>query len=378
MESAHVRIMISAGGTGGGVYPALAVAEALHRLFPDDLTLTFVGARGDIGRNLVRQADVPFDSYHEVLAGPLHGLPRHQQMLSGSKIALGVAQALALVLRLRPQVLFLTGGWVGVPMALACWLLRRPIVIYVPDIEPGLMLKTMGRYFARAIAATVADTAQFYPPTKRVVETGYPLRRELLEISREDAIQALELDPARKTLLVFGGSRGARSINAAMFGAAATLVRDKVQILHISGRRDWDFVRAQHAQLGDDVRAHYRVFDFLPHIGPVFAAADLVISRAGAATLAEYPLFGLPAILVPYPHAWRYQRVNADWLAERGAAIRLDDERLQDTLLPTVQAVLNDDIRLTAMRQAAHALRRIDGAENIARLLALVAGCPMS
>ena len=367
-------MMISAGGTGGGVYPALAVADALRRLFPDDLTLTFVGARGDMARDLVARSDVRFDGYHEVLAGPLHGLPRRQQALSAAKIAVGVAQSLVLAARLRPQVLFLTGGWVGVPMALACWLLRRPIVIYVPDIEPGLMLKTMGRYFARAIAATVADTAQFYPPTKRVIETGYPLRRELLEVSRQDALQALELDPARKTLLVFGGSRGSRSINAAMFGAAAALVRDGLQIVHISGRRDWDFVREQHAQLGEVERAHYRIFDFLPNIGQAFAAADLVISRAGAATLAEYPLFGLPAILVPYPYAWRYQRVNADWLAERGAAIRLDDERLQDELLPTVRSVLNDEIRLAEMRQAARALRRTDGAENIARLLAQVAG----
>src|SRR5690606_15840069 len=112
------------------------------------------------------------------------------------------------------------------------------------------------------------------------------------------------------------------------------------------------------------------VHPFLPDIGLAFAAADLVISRAGAATLAEYPQLGLPAILVPYPHAWRYQKVNADFLVERGAAVRLDDERLADELLPLVRELL------AAMRRASEGLRQPDGADNIARLLARTAGHP--
>ena len=364
-----MRVMISAGGTGGGVYPALAVAGALRRLYPDNLTLTFVGARGDMGKGLVERSDVRFDGYHEVLAGPLHGIPRLQQVLSVIKIVLGMIESLVLALRLRPQVLFLTGGWVGVPMALACWLLRRPIVIYVPDIEPGLMLRVMGRYFARVIAATGAATGEFYPG-KRVIETGYPLRPEILEATREAGIQALNLDPNRRTLMVFGGSRGSRSINEATFSVAPVLLAEDVQIVHISGRLDWEQVQAQHARLSAEQQAHYQVHAFLPDIGQAFAASDLVISRAGAATLAEYPQFGLPAILVPYPHAWRYQRVNADWLIERGAAVGLEDERLETDLLPTVQALFNEPERLDTMRHAMQALRRSDGAENIARLLA--------
>jgi UDP-N-acetylglucosamine:LPS N-acetylglucosamine transferase len=135
-------------------------------------------------------------------------------------------------------------------------------------------------------------------------------------------------------------------------------------------------VQAQHAALSDEQKACYRIFAFLPDIGQAFAAADLVVSRAGAATLAEYPALGLPAILVPYPHAWRYQKVNADWLVDRGAAVRLDDDRLATDLLPTIRALLNDPGRLEAMRAAAVALKRSDAAENIARLLAETAGHP--
>jgi UDP-N-acetylglucosamine--N-acetylmuramyl-(pentapeptide) pyrophosphoryl-undecaprenol N-acetylglucosamine transferase len=366
--------MISAGGTGGGVYPALAVAETLRRMYPE-ATLDFVGARGDIARDLVTRSGISFDSYREIWSGPLHGVSRRQQIVSLFKILIGVLQCLGLVIRLRPGALFLTGGWIGFPAAVACWLLRRPVVIYVPDIEPGLALKMMGRYFARTIAATVNDTSLFFPG-KRVIETGYPLRREVIEADRIASIQALGLDPARKTLLIFGGSKGSRSINGAVGQIAPALLEHGLQVLHISGRLDWEQVKNQHTGLTEAQQQHYRIFDFMPNIGQAFAAADLVISRAGAATLAEYPQLGLPSILVPYPYAWRYQKVNADWLVGRGAAIRVDDERLGDDLLPAILALFDDPARLETMRAAALVLKRPDGAENIARLLAQSAGHP--
>jgi UDP-N-acetylglucosamine:LPS N-acetylglucosamine transferase len=245
----------------------------------------------------------------------------------------------------------------------------------VPDIEPGLTLRLLGGYFAHTIAATVAETGQFYPG-KQVVATGYPLRAEILNANRADAIRALKLDPARKTLLIFGGSRGSRSINTTLGNIAPGLLADGLQILHISGRLDWPQVEAQHAALSDEQKANYQIFSFLPDIGQAFAAADLVISRAGAATLAEYPQLGLPAILVPYPYAWRYQRINADWLVERGAAVRLDDDRLDGELLPLIRDLLNDPDRLAAMRRAAESLKEPAGAQNIARVLAEAAGHP--
>ena len=353
------------------MYPALAVAGAIRKLYPD-ATLTFVGARGDMARGLVARAAVAFDGYYEVLGGPLHGIPRVQQIISVFKILMGVLHSLILALWLRPQVLFLTGGWVGFPMAAACWLLRRPIVLFVPDIEPGLTLKLLGRYMARTITATSAATGDFYPD-KDVVETGYPLRPEILNADREAGIAALGLDRDRQTLLVFGGSRGSRSINAVMLRIAPTLLDEGIQIVHISGKLDWPQVEADYEQLSDEHKAHYQAFAFLPDIGQAFAAADLVISRAGAATLAEYPQFGLPAILVPYPYAWRYQKVNADYLVDRGAALRLDDDKLDDDLLPTIRRLLGDPAQLAAMRAAMESRRRSDGAANIARVLAGVA-----
>jgi UDP-N-acetylglucosamine--N-acetylmuramyl-(pentapeptide) pyrophosphoryl-undecaprenol N-acetylglucosamine transferase len=184
----------------------------------------------------------------------------------------------------------------------------------------------------------------------------------------------LNLDPSKHTLLVMGGSRGARGINDALLAALPELVAGGVQVLHITGTLDWPEIETEHAALDDSLRANYHVFPYRSDIEQLFAAADLIISRAGAATMAEYPQFGLPAILVPYPYAWRYQKVNADYLAEHGAAIRLDQERLAAELLPTVRSLFDDPARLDAMRAAAAALRQPDGAANIAHLLAEVAG----
>jgi UDP-N-acetylglucosamine--N-acetylmuramyl-(pentapeptide) pyrophosphoryl-undecaprenol N-acetylglucosamine transferase len=318
-------------------------------------------------RDLVTGADVRFDRFDEVMAGPLHGVPLGQKIASAFKLLVGMIQALILVLRTRPQALFLTGGWVGFPVAAAGWLLRCPIVIYVPDIEPGLALKVLGR-MASLIAATVPDTAAYFPG-KRVVVTGYPLRPALLDATREEGLRLFGLDPARRTLLVFGGSRGARSLNTAIGEIAPALLAEGVQILHITGKLDWQQVEARHAALDAAQRAFYQIFPYRSDIGYAFAAADLVVSRAGASSLAEYPQHSLPAILVPYPYAWRYQKVNADYLAAHGAGIRLEDERLGDDLLPLLRDLFNDPARLGAMREAMAALKRSDGADAIARLV---------
>ncbi|MFW6183252.1 MAG: UDP-N-acetylglucosamine--N-acetylmuramyl-(pentapeptide) pyrophosphoryl-undecaprenol N-acetylglucosamine transferase [Chloroflexota bacterium] len=163
--------------------------------------------------------------------------------------------------------------------------------------------------------------------------------------------------------------RGARSINRALLAVLPWLL-ETYQVVHISGALDWPEVEAAAQDLPGEQRRYYRPFAYLhERMGAALRGADLVVARAGASMLGESPAFALPAILVPYPHAWRYQRVNADYLAERGAAVRLDDELLPDRLLPLVSELLQDDERLTQMAAAARALDRPSAASNLARLL---------
>lgn len=326
----------------------------------------FIGAFGGMERKLVAESGLQFASYHEVLAGPVHGVNPVRILFSLTKLKLGAFQALAHQLRIRPEVVLLTGGWANLPVALSARLLRISTVIYLPDIEPGLTIKTL-QHFASKIAITVPASARFFPLGKTVV-TGYPLLNSRLAADRSRALKHFGLDPERKTLLAFGGSRGARNINIALLQQLPRLLDSGIQVIHITGEADWDRSQRQIGALTEN--PDYHPFAYLrEEMGLAFAAADLALCRAGASALAELPLFGLPAILVPYPYAWRYQQVNADYLAERGAALRLNDEDMPERLYDTVFDLILDEARLNEMRARSTALANPNGARRLAALL---------
>lgn len=367
-----MRILIAAGGTGGHVYPALAVAEAIRQHQPH-VELAFVSGRGDFARPLIEEAGIPFEPFAEVHAGPFHGVSPLKAARSLVIDLIGTVQSARLLRRLRPGAILLTGGWVGLPVALAGRLLGIPSLIYLPDIEPGLAINVLKR-FASRVAVTTADSQKFFAPGQTVV-TGYPLRSQMLLATREAGMAHFSLDPARRTLLIFGGSRGARSINHAAIAIASELVALGAQVIHVTGTLDADAMTAAHAALPPETRAHYHLFPYLHDaMGLAMACADLCVCRSGASTLGELPFFGLPSILVPYPHAWRYQKVNADWLADRGAGIVMPDDRLSVDLLPAVRDLLGDAVRLSQMAAQARSLAQPDGAWNVGRELLRLAG----
>ncbi|MFN8598299.1 MAG: undecaprenyldiphospho-muramoylpentapeptide beta-N-acetylglucosaminyltransferase [Anaerolineae bacterium] len=356
-----MRLWIAAGGTGGHVYPALAVAE---RLTADVL---WIGGDG-VEKELVARAGLP---YRSIAAGGLHGVGVVNVLKNTLKLLAGTVQAIKLIGQQCPDVMLTTGGFVAAPVAVACWLRRVPIVVYLPDVEPGQAVKFVAR-FATKIAVTTDDSRRYFPANKIVV-TGYPTRSDLGRADRATAQSQFDLVPDRKTLLVFGGSKGARSLNRAISGMLETLLA-KYQIVHISGATDAAEVRARREQLPDELKRHYHVFEYVHAMGLALVAADLVVSRAGASVLGEYPLFGLPSILVPYPYAWRYQRVNAEALVARGAALMLEDATLNEQLLPAIEQLMNDDARLSAMRAAARSLARPDPALALANEVRALAG----
>ena len=316
--------------------------------------------------DLARQSGIAFASRHALQAGPLHGVSLPRMLLSGVKLALGTAQAMRLLRATRPQSILLTGGWANLPLAIGARCFGIPLVIYLPDIEPGLTIQVLRR-FATRVAITVDESAKYFDAAKTVV-TGYPLQRDRLAATRDAALNHFGLDGRRKVLLVFGGSRGARSINMALADCLERLLADGWQILHVTGEFDWGRTQRQVGALASE--PDYHAFAYLhDDMGLALAAADLAVCRAGASVLAELPCFGLPGVLVPYPHAWRYQKVNADYLSERGAALRLNDADMARQLYPTIKALLDDETRLAEMRTRSRALATGDGARRLADLL---------
>jgi len=316
---------------------------------------------------LMKREGIP---YRSIPAAGVHGVGLRALPGNIAKLTRGVIESRRILREFKPDVLFFTGGYVAAPMAMAGR--NIPTVLYVPDIEPGLALNFLSR-FADVVTVTEADSKKYFPRRQRLVLSGYPLRADLSSWSRQKATQRFGLDPDRPVLLVTGGSKGARSINMAVLKHLTALL-DVTQIIHITGSLDWQVVEKAAQELGAHLRPHYHVMPYSHEMGAALAAADLVVSRAGASVLGEYPFFGLPAVLVPYPYAWRYQKVNADYLAEQNAAVILQDELLEDKLLSVVKDILVNENKLEAMRTAMKKLVHPNAASIIASQLVKLAG----
>ncbi len=315
-------------------------------------------------RALVERAGLPF---LDVPAGGVHGVGLTRMAHNTIRLFAGLGVALRTLGRERPDALLTTGGYVSVPVSLAARLRRVPVMVFLPDVEPALSVKFVARLAAR-IGVTVEDSQRFLPDPK-VDVTGYPLREEITRWDRVSGRRALGLPASALVLLVFGGSRGARSINRAVLANLPALLAE-AEVVHISGQLDWDEVAEARVGLSDEQRAHYHIYPYLhEEMGAALTAADLVVSRAGASILGEFPYFGLPAVLVPYPYAWRYQKVNAQWLADRGAALVIEDAKLKDRLVSTVHALLSDPTRRKEMAEAARRLARPNASRKLAELL---------
>jgi UDP-N-acetylglucosamine--N-acetylmuramyl-(pentapeptide) pyrophosphoryl-undecaprenol N-acetylglucosamine transferase len=331
----------------------------------------WVGSEGGMEEELVNHAGI---SYRSIPAAGVHGVGLRTLPGNIAKLARGITASRRILRDFKPDVLFFTGGFVAAPMALAGR--NIPTVLYVPDIEPGLALKFLSR-FADVVTVTASDSKRYFSRPERIILTGYPLRADLSNWSREKAVSHFRLDSSKPTLLITGGSKGARSINMAVLKHLNELL-GIAQVIHITGSLDWQVVEKAAQELPEQLRNHYHAMPYLHEMGAALAAADLVLSRAGASTLGEYPLFGLPAVLVPYPYAWRYQKVNADFLAERNAAVILQDELLKDKLLSVIKDLLLNKHKLEAMRAAMKKLSHPNAAGVIAsQLLGLAGGQPL-
>lgn len=337
------------------MYPAITVTETLKS---DAHTLLWVGSEGGMEKELVQRIGLPFKA---IPAAGLHGVSLTKLPGNLKKLWKGYQASRQILKEFNPDVLLFTGGYVAIPMALAG--LKWQSLLYVPDIEPGLALKVLARYSDR-IAVTVEESRAYFKHQEKITVTGYPLREELMKWNKAEALAYFQFSPRIPTILFLGGSSGARSINNAVLAIVEQLIQD-YQVIHITGHLDWEIVHTRTAHLG----SRYQAFPYLHEMGAALAAADLVVSRSGASVLGEYPYFGLPAILVPYPYAWQYQKVNADYLVDRNAAILMEDARLKSDLLPTINELFNNPYKLEQMGQAISALSEPQAAERISALL---------
>ena len=358
-----MRVAVTGGGTGGHVYPALSVIEELladPRWGVSREDVLWFGESDSIEERLMQREAIAFQS---VSSGPLRGMSPWRMARSGFQVIRGWFQCRRYLARFRPDVILSTGGYVSAPLILAAG--RVPVIIYLPDMVPGVAIKRLASR-AKAVAVSFDSVAGFFD---NAIVTGYPVRRALVEKTRAEARDALGITADEHVLLVLGGSRGARSLNQAVARNLNELLASCV-LIHVTGPLDYDEAATQLAGLSQSQATRYRLYDYV-HEGMenLLLGADLVVARAGAATLAEFPVAGLPAILVPYPYSGQHQRLNADFLGDKGAAVVVDDGDIGEQLSSLVSELLSDRARLQTMREKMNALAVRDAAERIAGLM---------
>ncbi len=366
------RVAFTGGGTGGHVYPALAIDDAIRAQYDaEHYEPRFFGNRDGVEARVVTSMPLAF-----VPSAPLQRSFTFGTLLTVWRNLVGIAVAVRALLAFRPIVVIATGGYVCFPVVVAARLLRAvgmlrcAIALLEINVRPGLTNRLLTPLVDEVWTSYAASERHF---GAKAVTTGTPVRATLAaSIHPHRARLALGLAPERTTIVAMGGSQGARSINEAV---AALVTRrtlgDDRQLLHISGERDHAYMAAEERDPGSN---HVLLVAYLPDPANAYAAADLMIARAGASTLAELAATGTPAVLVPYPHAAEdHQTVNAELFAANGAAVVVADAELDgDRLWWILDGLLRSD-RLRAMRKAARALATPDaGAEIVRRIEMLI------
>mgnify|MGYP000871700251 CR=1 FL=1 len=344
-----MKIVLVGGGTGGHIYPALAIARGIQERVPD-IEILYVGTARGMESRIVPEAGLAFAT---IDAGGLNRHSLFKAMGSLARVPRGFWQARTLLKEFRPDLVVGTGGYVSYPVVMAASIQGIKTVIHEQNAYPGLANRAVaGR--VEHVLLTFAE-AQEYLKARRVSVTGLPVRSEILAARRNEGLRQLGFSEGIFTLVAFGGSRGAMSINQAMLRVIERYLMEKIQILWITGETGYnEMIRELPRPTGGRGVLTLKVLPYMSNIEDALAAASLVVCRAGAATLAELAVLGVPAILVPYPYAAEnHQEKNALSLKAKGAAQVIIDEFLDgDVLFDRVEKLRNDPSRLRRMAES--------------------------
>ena len=367
-----MRVLISGGGTGGHIYPALAVAKALQADY--NAEILYLGDIHGLETQLVPKAGLPFVG---IQAGKLRRYLSLKTLADLGRVPLSFFQAMRQVRRFRPDVAFTSGGYVSVPVGYAARWNRVPLVIHQQDVSPNLANRLL-RPLATHISVSFADSVRYFPARKTVL-VGNPVREAILGVvSLESAVakQAFGLDPLLPLVLVTGGSQGAKHLNEVVVASLPKLL-PVCQVLQISGTRTFAATRSSaDVQLQDrpEWTARYRLYDYLDEqMASALAAADVVLCRSGAATLSELAALGKASVLVPLPPGFggSPQGINAAMFQQHGAARVIRDADLTpERLFAELRPLLEDAAARQALGAAARLLAHPQAADDLASIVA--------
>lgn len=363
-----MRVILAGGGTGGHIYPALAIGQGIVRKWPGS-EIVFVGTNHGLESTIVPETGL------ELKTISAQGLDRSSMIKavgSALKVPVGFWQARNIIKEFRPDIIIGTGGYVSYPVVMAGSVMGFKTIIHEQNALPGLANRALSKR-VNYVLLTFSE-AEEYLQADHIKVTGLPVRPDIGSVDRSDACGFFDLREDRFTVLAVGGSRGAVSINRAMAGLVNRYLKTEVQIIWITGEQHYKEIVQSYSEQG--IPDNVRIYPFLFDMAKALAAADLVICRAGAATIAELAIRGVPAILVPYPYAAEnHQEKNARSLEKKGAALTIVDEFLDKTSLHAkVEELRNNKFRLLRMAQIMKEEGHPNALEDILAIIEEVVG----
>ena len=365
MSRSQPRILFAGGGTGGHLYPALAIANEVKKLARGAEVL-FVGTKDKIEARIVPQSGYRFAA---IWIGGFHRTWRLENLLVPVKVIVSLIQSAMLVRQFRPDVAIGTGGYACGPVLYAASMLGVPTAVHESNSYPGLTTMLLARR-ATVMYTAFDETASWLKRRDNIRLVGTPTRAQLDLGKKKEAMKFFHLNPRKRTVLIFGGSLGARSINAAAGILVESLKRLNAQLLWQTGPAEYERLKLRFTGRNVGWMGPY-----IDRMDLAYAAADLAVSRSGATTIAEITRLGKPAVLVPYPHAAAdHQTFNARYLQARGAAVLVTDGDVSARLTDIVARLLNDPRARSRMARASRSLGKPDAAKVVAKSLLALAG----
>lgn len=365
-EISNSKYFVTGGGTGGHIYPAMAVADKLSE---EGAKVYYVGNKRNMEFELAAKKGYKF------LHVSVSGMPRKLNpkfFLWGVKLVKAIIRSVRYIKKYNPQAVFATGGYVSAPMIFACIITKTPYIMHDCDAMPGLVTRRLSK---RARYVTLAfENAKKYIPNKNTVVTGNPIREGFKSINRVMALSKMSLNAAKLTICIMGGSQGAKSINNTTIELIKEFSQElNLQVIFQTGKKNYDDVveRLQKIYPNFEQDRNLIIRPYFEDMISVLKSSDIVVSRAGSLSLSEICASGAAPILVPYPYAAaNHQRINAKYLLEMGACIYIEDKELEpNKLREAVVGLVENPLKMNYLKQNASHLAKYDAAEEITELL---------
>jgi UDP-N-acetylglucosamine--N-acetylmuramyl-(pentapeptide) pyrophosphoryl-undecaprenol N-acetylglucosamine transferase len=366
-----MKILFTGGGSGGHLFPIIAIVREMRKISKENLEFFYIGPKDELSQILLSQEDI---KPKWILAGKLRRYINlkslFENLIDLLKVPIGVVQAFLYIFFLMPDLIFSKGGYGSIPAVISGWILRTPIFLHESDIAPGLANRFLAKF---ALEIFVSFPKTLYFPQNKMILVGNPIRREILESSREEGIEFFKLTGQKPIILVLGGSQGAQRINDKILENLNEML-ENFEIIHQTGQINFKEVEAEAgAILKEELKPFYHPFPFLKEeqLKKAYAAADLVVARAGAGTIFEIAALGKPSILIPLPEsAQGHQLKNAYAFSETGATIVIEEENFTSRFfLERLKYLFSHPEKLKEMGEAAKNFSKPFAALTIAKYL---------